>query len=314
MRVFLHGISALQWWTRARTRGESSGAKGLGVEALRECVPSARVVRYLAEIFPFLERPYHVLVASSSERRAVSHAVVHRCGYPFPEGSFVRVADGVYAPCPELCFVQIAGCTPLLPAIKEGHALCGSFALCDSSETGLVERLPLTTVDSLRRFAKENSGLRGSAAAIRTLRHVKDGSASPRETDLAMRLMLPVRLGGFGLDGAVLNCRIDPSKRAGLLADVSYFVGDLCWPSAKLVIEYDSNLHLSPRQLARDARKRSALEADGYAVITVTSPQLDDPSEMMRVALRAAQRLGKRLRIQVDDFADRQKKLFLLSG
>ena len=129
-----------------------------------------------------------------------------------------------------------------------------------------------------------------------------------------MRLMLPVRLGGFGLDGAVLNCRIDPSKRAGLLADVSYFVGDLCWPSAKLVIEYDSNLHLSPRQLARDARKRSALEADGYAVITVTSPQLDDPSEMMRVALRAAQRLGKRLRIQVDDFADRQKKLFLLSG
>ena len=239
---------------------------------------------------------------------------VHVSAYPYGGGDFTRVADGVYVPVPELCLVQLACQESLLRTMREGFALCGSYALDESSETGLAERIPLASSESMRRFAESHPGLHGAAKALRALSKVKDGSASPSETDLAMRLTLPINLGGYGFSDARLNCRIDPSKRAAEYSDREYFVGDLCWIEKKLVIEYDSNLHLTPRQLARDARKRSALEEDGFKVITVTSPQLGSPVEMERVARQIARHLGRRLRIQVPDFARRQRELFNLDG
>lgn len=277
---------------------------------LRDCVPTTKAIRYLAEMFPFLDPVYHLLVSSRSEKRSSSLAKTHVSTYPFEEGSFIRVASGLYVPSPELCFVQVSCQELLLEAIREGHAFCGTFALDESSDTGLRERMPLATVDSIGHYARTHSRLPGSAKALRALSKVKEGSASPRESDLAMRLTLPNNLGGFGLDGASLNCRIKPSKRAAGYSDREYYIGDLCWLDEKVVVEYDSNLHLTPVQLARDAQKRAALEEDGFRVVTVTKLQLDSTMEMERVAKRVARCLGRRLRIQIPDFAKRQEKLF----
>lgn len=314
MRLFLYGKTAAQWWAHARSFDRTSEAARFDASVLRDCIPTVKAIRYLAETFPFLDPPFHVLVPCREGRRVWPDVRVHVSSRFYDKGDFVRVADGVCAPVPELCFVQFACHAPLLCAIREGYALCGSYALDESSETGLVERFPLTSVEAMRRFAESRPGMQGAAKASRALSKVKSGSASPRETDLAMRLALPINLGGFGFSGARLNCRIVPSRRAAGFSDRDYFVGDLCWMEEKLVVEYDSNLHLAPWKLAQDAQKRSALEEDGFKVITVTNLQLDSPIEMERIAKQIARRLGRRLRIQVPDFARRQRELFNLRG
>lgn len=314
MRLFLYGKTAAQWWAHARGFDRAGDAARFDASVLRDCIPTVKVIRYLAETFPFLDPPFHVLVPCREGKRAWSDVRVHVSSCLCGKGDFVWVADGVCAPVPELCFVQFVCHAPLLSAIREGYALCGSYALDESSETGLVERLPLTSIDAMRRFAESHPGIQGAAKALRALSKVKGGSASPRETDLAMRLALPINLGGFGFSDVRLNCRIVPSRRAAGLSDRGYFVGDLCWMKEKLVVEYDSNLHLAPWKLARDAQKRSALEEDGFKVITVTSLQLDSPIEMERIAKQIARRLGRRLRIQIPDFTRRQRELFNLRG
>lgn len=312
MRLFLYGKTAAQWWAHARGFDRAGDAARFDASALRDCAPTARSVCYLAETLPFISSPVHVLVSSRRDLRSLAGARVHHSAYPYPPGSFACVAPGIYAPCPELCFIQLSGQLSLLQTVKEGYSLCGSFTLDESARFGLESRIPLTSIDMIRDYGIANSSLRGSSAALARLRWVKEGSASPRESDLAMRLTLPVRLGGFGFRGAILNHRIDPGKRAAALTDNEFFVADICWPEAKLVVEYDSNAHLSPEILAHDAQKRGALEADGYMVVTVTKLQLDDPGEMFRIAYRIARRLGRRLRIQVPDFPSRQTELFQL--
>ncbi|WP_165046039.1 DUF559 domain-containing protein [Adlercreutzia sp. ZJ138] len=188
--------------------------------------------------------------------------------------------------------------------------LCSRFAIDENASTGLVERKPLTSISELGDYFDANAGLRGVSSARRALMFVQENAASPREIDLAMRLCLPQAKGGFGFAGALLNYRIDLGSRARLVAGSRYYVADMCWPKEKLVVEYDSDLHLSSKQLAHDAVKRGALTEMGYRIITVTRLQLDSPVEMRKVAIQIAHRLRKRLRIRSSQFRQRQEDLF----
>ncbi len=110
-----------------------------------------------------------------------------------------------------------------------------------------------------------------------------------------------------------MNYRVDLGARGRSIARKRYHVVDVCWPEKKLAVEYDSDAaHLSPDQLTSDAIKRSSLEAEGYKVIVVTSRQLDDPDEMLKIARQIARRLGVRVRPQVKGFEDLQKRLYSL--
>ncbi|MDO4289968.1 MAG: DUF559 domain-containing protein [Eggerthellaceae bacterium] len=311
MKLFLYGISAAQWWARAATRGAESEA--FGNEAFSDCAPTVRGVRYVRNVAPFLTEPYHFLVPTRSCERSVRDAQVHVSSYDFPQGSFIRVASGLYVSSPELCFVQMSAEKSFFAAVKHGYALCGRFLERSKDETGLGQRAPISSVADLSRYVQMCGGARGISSARSAVKHVRDGSASPRETDLAMRLLLPSCHGGFGLPDAVLNYRIDLSVRARAFSRGNYYVADLCWPHAKLAIEYDSDLHLTSDQLSHDAVKRAALEAEGYKVITVTRKQLNDPLEMLKVAKQAAHRLGRRIRPQSGRFEKEQRALFRLA-
>lgn len=71
---------------------------------------------------------------------------------------FVRIADGVYASCPELCFVQLALVLPLHELLKAGDALCGMFFIDPSSRNGLGSRTPLTSKRRIESFVRRNAG------------------------------------------------------------------------------------------------------------------------------------------------------------
>lgn len=84
---------------------------------------------------------------------------------------------------------------------------------------------------------------------------------------------------------------------------------DLFWPDAKLALEYDSDMfHSGAEKINRDSARRSSLEALGVHVVSVTSRQVNNPAELDKLAHIVGNKLGKRLRISMQD-AQRKRML-----
>lgn len=309
MRFVFYGISSFSYWLSASCRPSLKNAVGPSV--LKRCTPTAKTVAYVQKVFPQIPQPYHALVPDHS-KSAVPQAVTHVSIFPYREKPFARIADGIYASCPELCFVQLALALPLYELVKAGDALCGRFYIDPMSDNGLGSRPALTSKRRIEAFICRNAGLRGAAAAKSALCFVVDNAASPPEAFLWSVLSIPHRYGGFALPGLVMNRKVKPSKKARRIARRETLVPDLCHVESRLAIEYDSNAeHLTSRQIAKDASKRLALEADGYKVISVTARQLGDRNEMHNVAKEAGSRIGRRIQIRAKSFKPAQRMLYV---
>ena len=134
------------------------------------------------------------------------------------------------------------------------------------------------------------------------------------ETALALLLCLPVSLGGYGLPRPVMNMRIDAAEygrdMAGSLRVPRFFRGDLCWPEAKLCVEYDSDAHhTGSERIAHDSWRRGELELTGFMVVTVTRRQLYDRVAMDRLVRLLAKRLGFRVRRREEGYEERHRSL-----
>lgn len=277
---------------------------------MRSCVPHQRAVEYLERTFPQIPQPYHVLAPSPS-KSPVPQALVHMSRFPYQGKPFVRVGNGVFASCPELCFVQLALSLSFHELVKAGDALCGSFYVDPLSNNGLGSRTPVTSKRRIEAFIRRNAGLHGVKQARRALGSMIDGAASPPEAFLWSVLSLSQRYGGYGIPNLAMNRRIRPSKKARSIARRETLVPDVSHLESRLAIEYDSNSeHLTPSQVARDATKRMALEADGFRVLTVTTRQLSNPGEMRHVAEQASKHLGRRLQIRGRRFSAVHRLLY----
>lgn len=308
MRIFLYGISAFSYWLSAPTAPAKIDHVTAG--ALRNCEPTPDAVQYLAERFPQIPQPYHVSVSTRTKKR-LAETTLHASTLPLPGKPFCRIADGVYAPIPELCFIQIARYLDRSELIKAGDALCGTFFIDPDARNGLGRREPVTSKQRIKAFLARTPGMTGAKAARRAADHLIDNAASPPEVFLAMVLGLPHRYGGYQLPGITANKRIRPSRKARFIAKRETLVPDVLCEAARLDIEYDSNAeHASPSQLTRDAQKRLAMEADGYKVITVTAQQIRSKREMRNIADQSHRRMGARLRVQSAAFRQEHDALF----
>lgn len=308
MRVLLQGISGFSHWLSVPAAPLADNA--VPCRIVDGCEATQPVAKHLAAFFPHIPQPYQVLVPQGS-RSSIDQIVSHGSTYRYRGKPFVRIGHGVFAPVPELCFVQLARQLSFHELIHAGNALCGTFYVDPAAPGGLGSRAPLTTVKRIEMFVRHNPGMHGIQKARTALKWVVDGIASPPESFLWMVLGLEHRHGGYHLPGLVVNRRIVPSKKAQQIAGRSTLVPDLCCLEARLAIEYDSNAeHLTPQQVKRDATKRLALEVDGFKVIAVTALQLGNCGEMRTVAEQACHRMGKRFRLQSDRFGEEQHRLF----
>ena len=233
MEPVLCHTSALEYWRSVRFGSRSFRA----VQDARPLLVAPPLKGTLAQ--PgcwWLKRPLHVLVAESHKRRTSKEVISHIEGNELPSGSILDTCNGFSICSPELCFVQMATMLDLPHLIELGFEWCGTY---DTSTDHLRECAPLTSVEKLRTYVESLGPVHGRKKALRALRYALNGSASPRETALAMILHLPYAMGGYGIEAPLLNERVDLSERARRIAGRRYVVCDLLWPRAMLDVEYD---------------------------------------------------------------------------
>lgn len=300
--MFVIGTSALEFWRLRRMQHPHAPMAGLpyarvsAVDAVAP--PDAFVVSACKDPLAGLSLPVHVAVAAPQGRRTSRLKTCRVVGTPLTSRTFVRVEPRLFVAAPELAYVQVAAELSPVEAIWLGFELCGSYAL-DAANYNLA---PLTSVD---RLATQLARLRGVVPTARLARvqrqlvHIKNDSASPAETQLAMLYALPRAWGGMGFAHPVLNCVVTPTKRQAAGVAQPSFRCDLFWPHARVGVEYDSDaFHTGAERIARDAARRNALEYVGVTVVVVTKDQLYDAGAFCRTAEQLAAHLGVRLRLR----------------
>lgn len=312
MNILVSHISALEYW-------RATGPRFLRADHARRAATDRARATFSEPCKPRLAGngrrpagcvlPLDVLVPNEDVR--TTNAQVKSClwGAALPDASFVDAGEGLLVSTPEFCFLQMASRLSLAQLIQLGFELCGTYAV-QSDGPAVVRDAALTTVSKLRAFIESVPGSRGRKKAQRAVAYIQDGSASPMETLLTMMLCLPYALGGYGLEYPQLNYRIDIPKAMRKLADRTYCLCDLCWPLARLCVEYDSRLyHLDSDRQESDARRRATLSALGFVVVTVARGQVMDSGSFNRLAHQLAKLTGKRLRYRDPAFTHRHLEL-----
>lgn len=242
----------------------------------------------------------HVCVPYAAGRRCAEKSVqLHQVSSTLPRRSFVKVDDGLYVASPELTFVQMASVLEEGALCACGMELTGGYPLdADYRPDGEVVyvRAPVTSQTLLAAYADRYQGRGGANKARRAARHLCDKSASVKETELALLTLLPRRHGGLGAKEALLNDVVTLSPEAATIARQKKVVCDLRFKGSNVVVEYDGATHGDAEARTTDSRRRDALRAEGYEVVTLTNAQLQNPAEFQAIIVPASRKAGKRTR------------------
>ena len=296
--------SALNFWRRARVAGLAAGdAGGRVLGGWRFETGDLAAAGLLA---CGCDPPLDVVVPSASMRHNCDLIRDHVWRGSVPPGGTYAVGDGIEVCSIPLALVQLAAETQdVVGVMMLAYEMTGTYGLTPWRDSGFEERIaPLTSAAALMDYARSAMalGIRGAKRAHEAFSYVTDGSASPRETDLAILMALPRRKGGFGLDGFLLNDRVGLSGMARELLGRPAIKTDFRWKREKragdVMLEYESDeRHLAPQDLARDTRRREALMKAGHHVHCITNEQLKDYDHLCKlmdsIALDLRIRRGK---------------------
>lgn len=310
MHTVLAYTSALEFWRSPLSDAGLSRAR-CRIGKLPERATAALV----AGIGPLfgnepLSKPIHVL-ATDGRKGSAPDLVVHQMR-SLPAGSLRLTAirndsEAVLVTCPELTFVHMASLLSFPRTVHLGCELCGTYAPDMRQPFGVRSRAPLTTPEKLAAYLAKAGHVGGSRSARTALHHVLSGSASPRESTLALLTTLPYMRGGSNMERPCMNAAVPLSKQSSWASDRSYFRCDLLWQDRNVAVEYDSTLcHTGATRIAEDASRRNTLESLGLTVVTATWKQVTDYREYNRFARILAGHLGRRIRPRCSEYPSRQ--------
>jgi len=224
-----------------------------------------------------LSLPVIVMAASQSGRKHTKCISAKTKSKNHPANAFIQLDNSVYVSCPELCFLQLSAELSLPRLIEAGNNLCAGYVRTDNTSFKQIGREPVASVKSIRSFLDLSAHAKGIKKSRLALKYVIDGAYSPMEGKLAVLVVLPLFLGGYGLKRPVLNKYIRLSPDAAALLKRETCCCDIVWEEEKVILEYDSNLtHLTKEQHSYDKRKYNALTMSGYKVFSVTADQIQN--------------------------------------
>lgn len=251
----------------------------------------------------------HATVAHARLRRAGGGIETSVRKGPFHPRSFMRIEDGLYVSTPEMAFCEMASVLSLERLIALGFELCGTYRRASTFGLARYDAIPLTSPGALASFIEKSPQFKGVKKTRRALSYILAGSASPRESELAMLLCLPYSLGGYGLPHPTMNAEMPLPKNVAATGRSSLRC-DLYWPAARLDVEYDSaEFHSAERLLANDSMRRIALESMDVTSVNLTAEHLRRASLFDEAAQGIARILGKRVRLP-GDFRLKQERLW----
>lgn len=257
-----------------------------------------------------LTLPLHVVAASSSRCRASDKCCPHSCMQEVPAAGFASLGGGVFLAKAPLAFVQEATRLSFVSLLELGYELCGTYRIREGDGSAEYQVAPLMFCAQLRAFLDRNRGLNGAAKAARALRFMADGSASPRETKAAIVLALPSCSGGYGLSVPHMNFEVAASPSVAAMAGRKSFRCDLCWPQARVDVEYQSREHHAGEATRiRDSRRTNALMSMGFKVVGITNEELDSLEATDVIADTIGRALGRRRRSVAKGYHGRKVRL-----
>ena len=257
--------------------------------------------------------PVHILVSDTESRRYVSGWTYHICSADLPQGSFWRIAQQLYVTSPELSFLLMGGELTEAQMAEYATNLCASYFIEMPNRAIRPRSRQVTSIEKIGAYLHNMHAVYGRKKALCGLRWATQGSASPMETKLFLRLCIPTRQGGYGLPKPMLNYRIDPG-RCGSLSEQNYYVADLCWPEYGVIVEYDGEAY--HQDVSSDKRRANALEMLEWRVFSITRHEMFDAFAFDMFARQVCKALGKRFRVAgswVKKAAELQQQLNVFS-
>lgn len=240
-----------------------------------------------------LAKPLHLYAGSQKCRGQSRLKRIVTCTTKFPEGAFCHLDDNLWAPNPELCFVEAGRHLSFYEHALLGMELCGCYVIYSSARRGFLRTPPATTRARLLMACDGLSRCHGASQARSVAQVILDQSASPRESALALLLFLPKRLGGYEIPRGILNKRLSSTA----IEDGHDIIPDILWSDERTTTEYEGVLdHDGESNLPRDARRKNRLIKFGYKVISVTNSQLQSIRDTDEIAWQTCKHLGLRWR------------------
>ena len=193
--------------------------------------------------------PYCSMVPSKGSRIA-SAAFSNTIYSNLPFGSTIALNDEVSFCCPELLFLEMGRGLSIARQALLGYELCGSYSLGIPTVFGVA---PVTDAARLHGYLDRLDYVRGVKHARRASRFVLDGAWSPMEAILALMIILPADMGGYGMKGILLNERVEVTKPMASLVEKTSRVPDITLDGTPVGINYDGEGHFDLDALAEAA-------------------------------------------------------------
>lgn len=254
--------------------------------------------------------PLQVIGRRNDKRRSGLNTEVHSGASYSTSRQIISVVPGLSVCSPELVFTQLSTMLNITKLAYLGFEMCGTYTVTPHENNMLQARIPLCSVKSIRDAAAKTTRIGNQAKIMEALKVIRDGAASPPESQLIMFLTTTCSKGGGGFKAPQPNGIVLSSKRDRKVSGKLWRACDLYWAEERTAIEYDSEAHhATTSQRCNDAIRRNALVSAGIKVLSVTPGQLHDYKEMLRVEDALAKALGKRPRTQVGGYAEKHKAL-----
>ena len=300
MRICLSHLSALEYY-RSLLDDYAPRFKFARPNAIESCGfrVDDRLGRKLSEC-GVQTRPLHLLCSRSHRQNSRAGTMCHSVSSGLPRSSLIVADDEVLVCAPSLTIVQVASCLREIDAALVAFELCGTYSLSSDGFKG--RRDALCSRAKLERYLASSGEMRGTKKARAIAGYLLDASASPMETAMAMLISAPTRLGGMGIDGALLNKEV---TTPGGVRRV-----DMVWPEYRLGLEYQSESeHRGWVKRELDDRRRNDIVAKGVEIMSVYYRDLSMPGLFDELIRNIASVMGRRVRIRVRDFKYRQSVL-----
>lgn len=194
---------------------------------------------------------------------------------------------------PEVLFLEMAALLSGIELVKLGYELCGVYSLPMSQPNyagtprGFNRRKALTSVERLTAHVASQSSNRSVKKARWALRYVLDGSASPKETELCMLMVLPRKIGGYGLGKPEIRHDFATSSEVLLFLSGKSTAFDLYWPDAGVSLRYTDEAHVGDtNERKRNRRCHPSSEPARLRVIQVSNRDIRHVESLMRLLIQ----------------------------